>query len=84
MNMRAIRALFSGLVVPMFFFGVVLVGPVHAQQIVVSDSDVRAQGIVVQEKIMGTLEEYVKYLQLVLINQLEARLALLKARATAR
>jgi len=84
MNTRAIRALFLGLVVPVFLFGVVLVGPAHAQHIVVSDSDIRAQSIVVQEKIMGTLEEYVKYLQLVLINQLEARLALLKARATAR
>lgn len=84
MNMRIKNALFSGLVMPVLLFGVVSVGSVHAQQIVVNDSDIKEQSVIVQEKMVETLKEYVVYLQLVLIDHLEAKLSLLKARAEAR
>lgn len=63
------------------FLGMPHMQPLRAD--FVTNRDIDAQSVVVQERIVTVLEEYVKYLQLVLIDRLEMRVSILKAQVGA-
>lgn len=80
MNMRTSAALFKGFVVSLFLCGVIAVPSAQAAELVTT-SQMNSQSMLVQEKTIEMLREYVKYLQMNLIRKLEAQVAILKSQA---
>jgi hypothetical protein len=71
---------FAFLCALMLFFASVTATPAHAA-VTVNSQTISEQTEVVEEALLKTMEEYVKLLQMTLIEKLQERLALLQAQA---